>query len=340
LSNNIAKSTPWYDPSNLNSGSIPIADGNTFIEDYPNLYYDVLNHRFGINVGSSPCCPLDVSDRIHIQTGGLTPTDGMRIKPTDKGLDVLGGAHGPEIGGFLIGGASKVSAIAAGMFVLQNPTDAFFSAPQLTFTNETATPGFGASLIFDPVNNVFVSTNVLNCLFSATNVSMGTMGTGTAAALTERLTVQGNINLYNDNDQILFGRGKTETIESNGNDLLLNGSRYIGLHKNSPTSKIHSGGSEAKALVTLGASTTLNDTNYTVLINSTLGSIVVALPSALTCTGRIYVLKRIDSSVNSININPFGSETIDGSTLYPLPNQYDAITIQSDGTNWSIIGKV
>ena len=48
-------------------------------------------------------------------------------------------------------------------------------------------------------------------------------------------------------------------------------------------------------------------------------------------------VKKIDSSVNAVTIDPNSSETIDGAATVALAGQYDAITAVSDGTNWIIV---
>jgi hypothetical protein len=53
---------------------------------------------------------------------------------------------------------------------------------------------------------------------------------------------------------------------------------------------------------------------------------------------RIHVFKKIDSSANTVTIDPAGSETIDGATTVVLANRWDYIVIQSDGSNWFKIG--
>lgn len=65
--------------------------------------------------------------------------------------------------------------------------------------------------------------------------------------------------------------------------------------------------------------------------------ITITLPPAADATGHIYFIKKIDSSANVVTIDPSGSETIDGGLTAVLTVQYEAITIQSDGTEWWIL---
>ncbi|GIV35198.1 MAG: hypothetical protein KatS3mg031_2733 [Chitinophagales bacterium] len=76
-----------------------------------------------------------------------------------------------------------------------------------------------------------------------------------------------------------------------------------------------------------------------ILADATNGAMQVKLPPAATVTGRIYTIKKTDSSANAITINPDGVETIDGVLTPTLNVQYDFLQIVSDGTQWFIIGK-
>lgn len=63
----------------------------------------------------------------------------------------------------------------------------------------------------------------------------------------------------------------------------------------------------------------------------------ITLPTAASISGRIYTIKKIDSSGNAVTIGTTSSQTIDGSTTYALSSQYKYVTVVSNGTNWLII---
>lgn len=90
-------------------------------------------------------------------------------------------------------------------------------------------------------------------------------------------------------------------------------------------------------ITTLSTNTTLDATHYTVLGDATGGAVTITLPAASTCTGRIYVIKKIDASGNFVIADGNGSETIDGATTLPLNNQWDSTMIQSNGTAWFVL---
>ena len=111
----------------------------------------------------------------------------------------------------------------------------------------------------------------------------------------------------------------------------------VGIGNSAPGSTLDIIGSVSMKITTITTSTTLSDAYYTVLCDATSGAIIVTLPSAAGILGRIYNIKKIDSSTNTITITTTNSQTIDGSTTRLINIRYETITIQSDGANWYII---
>lgn len=78
--------------------------------------------------------------------------------------------------------------------------------------------------------------------------------------------------------------------------------------------------------------------DYAFLCDCTGGVIVVNLPTAIGNTRELQ-LKKIDASVNAVNIDAFGTETIEGAlTNTDLDVQGEAYTIRADGANYRIWG--
>lgn len=73
--------------------------------------------------------------------------------------------------------------------------------------------------------------------------------------------------------------------------------------------------------------------------DATSAAFIATLPSAASTSGRMYTFKKTDSSTNKITIDGNASETIDGIITYPLIERNQSVTIQSNGTNWNIIGQ-
>lgn len=71
-----------------------------------------------------------------------------------------------------------------------------------------------------------------------------------------------------------------------------------------------------------------------VLVDATAGAITISLYTAVGASGKRVGVKKIDSSINAVTIDPSGTQTIDGSTTLTLTQQYDTALLESDSTNW------
>lgn len=94
------------------------------------------------------------------------------------------------------------------------------------------------------------------------------------------------------------------------------------------------------AIRTISASTTLLTTDYKVLVNASLGPVTVSLPTSASQfdgasgTGRLYNIKKIDPSANTVTIQPQPGEKIDELTNLVINAQDVDYTLQTDGTQW------
>jgi len=85
------------------------------------------------------------------------------------------------------------------------------------------------------------------------------------------------------------------------------------------------------------ASTSIVSSDFAIIADSTAGAITVSLPPAATANGRIFFVKRVNAGLNSVTVDPFGSETIDGASTHVLTLQWHRVEIISNGTAWFII---
>lgn len=111
----------------------------------------------------------------------------------------------------------------------------------------------------------------------------------------------------------------------------------VGINSTSPNATLTVDGSMSLPIESISATDTLDDTNHTVLVDASGGSRTVNLPAASGSTGKVFIIKKTDSSSNNVVIDPNASETIDGSSTFTFNAQYRAVTIQCDGSNWHII---
>ena len=77
---------------------------------------------------------------------------------------------------------------------------------------------------------------------------------------------------------------------------------------------------------------------YVYVCDASGGSFTANLPTAVGCAGKQFVFKKTDSSANTITLDPNGSQTINGDATRLLDNEGESVTLQSDGTNWHIVG--
>lgn len=82
---------------------------------------------------------------------------------------------------------------------------------------------------------------------------------------------------------------------------------------------------------------TITTSDAVVLCSASGGAFTVTLPTAVGNTGKIFHIKKTDSSANAVTIDGDGSETIDGAATKAVQIQYQSFTLVSDGTNWSIL---
>jgi hypothetical protein len=84
--------------------------------------------------------------------------------------------------------------------------------------------------------------------------------------------------------------------------------------------------------------TLLDSTHYTVLVDAT-SNVTIYLPDAADYFGKIFNIKKIDSSVGGLMVIDAGGYTIDGTSTVSTITQYASYTVQSNGGagGWFII---
>lgn len=88
-----------------------------------------------------------------------------------------------------------------------------------------------------------------------------------------------------------------------------------------------------------GDTTVTSASNTNIYADATSAGITVTLPAAST-TDKKFLVKKIDSSGNTVTITRAGSDTIEGSNTVVLSAQYQWLVIQSDGTaTWKVVGR-
>lgn len=84
----------------------------------------------------------------------------------------------------------------------------------------------------------------------------------------------------------------------------------------------------------IAASDEVDKGEQIVLADAGVANISYVLPSAVTNVGRELIVKKIDSSANTVTINTTGGQTIDGLSSQTLTDQWSVFTFKSNGSNW------
>jgi len=197
-----------------------------------------------------------------------------------------------------------------------------------TFTNATAigyhaTVGESNAIVLGNGANIGIGTNT-----PANKVEINS-GTGGASGLRLKELPSG---------AVLF-MSSTNDVAQNNTNFYFDATNYrlsVGANSTSPNSTITDGGSFATAISTQTSSYKASVGDHTILCNGS-SAMTITLPAVSGCTGRIYVIKNIASGAAVTVQGNSGTEYIDGSSTYKMANQYNAITIQSDGSGWWIL---
>lgn len=96
------------------------------------------------------------------------------------------------------------------------------------------------------------------------------------------------------------------------------------------------GGGGTDQVTEVSADYTVLGTDAHVRVDAGLSVRNITLPDASAVLGKKYVIKKVDSSGNVVNINTVLSQQIDGLTSRILNTQYQSLSIISVGTGWDI----
>jgi hypothetical protein len=89
------------------------------------------------------------------------------------------------------------------------------------------------------------------------------------------------------------------------------------------------------AIASLNTSTVLDATYGSVLVS---GTTTITLPTATGIMGKKYIIKNIGTNV--VTIATTGGQTIDGASSRTIGVQWQGLILQSDGSNWFIMGTI
>lgn len=73
--------------------------------------------------------------------------------------------------------------------------------------------------------------------------------------------------------------------------------------------------------------------DYSIVANATAGDITITLPDATSFLGRVFNIKKNDSTLNKVYIGGTIDDTLNSYIIRP----FTSLMLQSDGTSWIII---
>lgn len=156
----------------------------------------------------------------------------------------------------------------------------------------------------------------------------------------------GNILFYSNNDgqaEAMLnttGLGLGVSIPSsnlhvNGNTII---SKSLSVGSLNTQSNLHLSGSLGFSVESMSTNTTLSE-NSIVLVDSSGGNLYLSLPSATSCSGRIYNIKKVNSN-NNVYLSAAGNY-IDNDTILTLPatasGGLPSVKLISNGSQWFVL---
>ncbi len=111
----------------------------------------------------------------------------------------------------------------------------------------------------------------------------------------------------------------------------------VGIGNTAPNSKLQVSGSIALPYRKVVTNVIVDATDYTVLANCTSGNKIFTLPTPASCPNRIYIVGKTDATSNTLT---FTEDLYYKEGLFLSSMNYpNTLIIQSDGTNWWILGR-
>lgn len=130
----------------------------------------------------------------------------------------------------------------------------------------------------------------------------------------------------------------TKFVQSTGNTVVGKIGAGTGDYVHTPIINIYDGLPEIKSNRTLTANTLLDNGDNGVFLDCTAGAVTAQLDDPVTVPGQVFIIMKIDSSVNAGTVDP-QTYTINNSTVdVSLSNRYDYIIVIAIGSEYIKIG--
>ena len=298
--------------SALAAGTLPTAAGGTGATTLTGYVY---GNGTGAFTASTTIPFSSITGTVPISQGGTGQTTANTafnaLSPLTTAGDILYGATsgaGTRLG---IGTAGQVLTVNSGATAPQWSTPTTGTVTSVSVVSANGFAGTVATATTTPA--ITLTTSITGVLKgNGTAISAATSGTDYAPATS--------------GSSILYG---------NGSGGFSNVTVGTGLSFSTGTLSA----TPANPSVTTKTTTySIATTDGSIFCNATSAGFTVTLPTAVGVGGKIYIIKKIDSSTNVITIATTSSQTIDSLTTQTLSLYNAWLQVQSDGSNWQIIG--
>jgi hypothetical protein len=283
---------------------------------------DAANVRLGI--GATPTHAL----QINANTSG-TGTQGIAQNITHDSAQALSSLTGIFSLVSVVSGADATTQVTGG--TVQSSISAGITIPI----------AYGGSLAASVSGSAVISVEQIGGLLSASFASSGTCPF-LAGGYSNAVISAGTVTAAHGHYVFISGSpGAVTTMYGLYIDNVNTGTTNYAIYTNS--GQVRLGGElfatagTAMAIVAKSADYTATAADYTITVDASGAPRTITIPNAATLSvGKIYNIKKTDSSTNNVTIS-IATGTVDGAASISFNTQYQAYTIQSDGTNWHVL---